>query len=446
MASSVERSSLGGALGWFLVSYGATLLGYFGMNSIGSRMLGPTQFGYFAIALSATNFMGQIALGGANRSGLRDAARMTSPDGPLLERLRGASRAVSVITLPTVGALCGSVTLFLVPESDWWKRAELGLCVGSLIVLSGQLKLWAAYLRGFGHIRLASLLEGRSGGGAAAIIQSVLLLVLLLTVPTAGLAAALTTAALGYLFPVLFAWRTAARYWPKGSQPWRLRTHARGVISRDWRFASAQMSGYLHSNLELLMAGLILPATATSLFGAADRLVVLLAVPLTTLAVVFSPVVARLSLGDPALTEKLLRTGATLATAVTAFAWVPMLLIPGPLLSIVYGNAYRSAGPALSILTVGYLANVATGLTVTTLSMTGNEGSLASIMWLGLLVRFCLAIPAALLFGVTGLAVSEATASLVTILATWQRSRVLTGLNTHVTLRPNVLLLLRTTS
>ena len=243
-----------------------------------------------------------------------------------------------------------------------------------------------------------------------------------------------------------FAWRTTARYWPKASQPWHLRTHARGVISRDWRFASAQTSGYLHSNLELLVAGVILPSTATSLFGAADRLVVLLAVPLTTLAVVFSPVVARLSSADPALTQTLLRTGATLATAVTAFAWVPMLFFPGQLLSIVYGHDYRSAGPALSILTVGYLANVATGLTVTTLSMTGNEGSLASIMWLGLLLRFCLAIPAALLFGVIGLAVTETTASVVTILATWQRSRVLTGLNTHVTLRPNLRLLLRITS
>jgi O-antigen/teichoic acid export membrane protein len=433
-------------LGWFATSYGATLLGYFGLNSIASRMLGPAQFGYFAIALSATSFMGQIALVGANRSGLRDAARMQSNDPALLERLRGASRAVSVVTLPTAGALSGSLTWFLQPDAGWWERAQICFCVGALVVLSGQLKLWAGYLRGFGHIRLASLLEGRSGGAAAAVIQAMLLLLLLVTEPTAGLAAALVMAALGYLIPVLFAWRTAGHHWHTASQPWRLRAHARGVISRDWRFASAQMSGYLHSNLELLMAGVLLPSTATSLFGAADRLVVLLAVPLTTLTIVFSPVVARLSDSDPELTERLLRTGATMATVVTAIAWVPMLLFPGPLLAIVYGHAYRPAALALSILTLGYLANVATGLTVTALSMTDNEGSLASVMWLGLVLRLCLAIPAALLFGVLGLAISEATASVVTILVIWRRSVALTGLNTHLTLRPNVRLLLRTTS
>lgn len=429
---------------WFVLSYCVTLIGYLGVNSISSRMLGRAEFGYFAVALSITTLIGQAGLIGAHRSGLRDAARLEGHDPEMLGMLRNTSRAVGLVTLPFAGAVSGVATWFLVSSEQAATRASLSVAVGMLVLLSGELKLWASYLRGFGRIRLASIFEGRSGGAAVAVIQSGLLLALFLIAPSPGLPAAISVAVLGYLLPVLVAWRFVSRQWAGLHQPWSLRASAHRLLTRDWRFVSAQMSGYVHSNLELWIAGLLLPATATSLFSAADRLVLLLAVPLTTLQLVFAPVVARLGTKDPAVTQSLLRTGATLATVITAVGWIPMLVFPHRLLSIVYGSAFGDAGLALAILTVGYLANAVTGLAVTALAMMDQEGPLATVLWWSALMRLCLAIPAALLFGFEGLAASESIASLLTVAAAWQRTRALTGINTLMTLRPSVRLLLRT--
>lgn len=444
MARSPGRSTLAGSIGWFAVSYAAALVGYVAINALASRMLGPSEFGYFVVALSVTTLVGQLGLMGAHRSALRDAARIAEGDVPQVRRLRAAVRAVSLVTLPVFALLSGLVTWFVLAGQSTSTRLLVAVGIGVLVVMGGQQKLWANYLRGFGHVRLASLLEGRSGGAAVALGQAALLAVLLLAVPAAGLPAALAAAAVGYLLPVLVAWRLVARRWSDVPTPYRPLRDTRDVLVRDWRFASAQVAAYLNTNVELWMAALLLSATATSQFSAADRLVLLLVVPMTSLQVVFSPVVARLGTSDVARTQRLLRTAATGATAVTAIAWLPMLIVPGPLIDLVYGPGYGGASTAVVLLTLGYLVNALTGLSGTTLSMTDHEGAVATTTWLGVALRVVVGVPMALTLGVLGLAAAKAFCSAVVFAALWSRSRSLTGISTHATLRPDLGLLRRT--
>ena len=65
---------------WFSASYGFAILGYLGLSAVAGRWLGPENFGHFVVALNVTGLIAQFGLGGVNRSGLREAARLRGAD------------------------------------------------------------------------------------------------------------------------------------------------------------------------------------------------------------------------------------------------------------------------------------------------------------------------------------------------------------------------------
>jgi O-antigen/teichoic acid export membrane protein len=433
-----------GAVVWFGVAYGVAVVGYLVLNAAAGRMLGPDEFGYFVIALTVSTLVGQVGLLGVHRAGLREAARLEESDIEGFRELRRGVRAVSLVTLPLVSLVTGVVT-FLIGEGSVGVRFATALGVGVLVLLGGQQKIWANYLRGFGQIRLASLLEGRSGGAIVAVTQAVLVVLVWQLAPDVGLAGALGAAAIGYAIPVWWARERVVRLWrhlPVGS---RLLHDVRFVFARDWRFASNQVAVYLNSTVELWLAGLVLSRFDTSMFGAAQRLAMLLVIPLTSLQTVFAPVVSRLIVrDDDNRLEPLLRTGATLATVATAVAWVPMLLAPGLLMTTVFGASFDDAAPILVLLTLGNVANVFVGLCGTVLIMSHHEGVVASVQWGGVIARLGLGVVAALMFGAVGLGVTAATVTVAVYAAMWVTTRKIEGLSTQLTLRPSLRLIKET--
>ena len=181
-----------------------------------------------------------------------------------------------------------------------------------------------------------------------------------------------------------------------------------------------------------------------SQFSAAQRLSVLLAVPLVSLGVVFSPVVSRLVDHDDGRLERLLRTGATAAIGVTAVVWVPMLLAPGWLLGAVYGEAFASAAPILVLLTLGSFANVWSGMCGTALTMSRHESIVATMQWGAVGLRIVVGLASAMIFGVVGLGASAASITAMLYLFLWVMTRRRMGLWTHPTLRPSLRLLRQT--
>ena len=137
---------------------------------------------------------------------------------------------------------------------------------------------------------------------------------------------------------------------------------------------------YLSGAIEIWIAGVVLSSTDASLFSAAQRLALLLALPLTTLQVVVAPVVTRsLAAQQKHRLEQVLRTGATLAAAGSAVVVVPILLFPAQTLELVFGAEFAAADTALLLLTVGLVVNVASGLCGITLTMSHHEGIVAGV-------------------------------------------------------------------
>ena len=440
MIGRPKRLSVGASLVWFGVSYGGAVLGYLLVNSFAARLLGD-EFALFVVAVTASTVVGQLGLFGAHRGGLREAARLTPGDDAVLARLRRWVRAASWVTLPVTAALGGLATWALSGASTDRDAWALGVGTGVLAWLGGQQKLLANFLRGFGQVRVSSLMEGRSGGALAAVFQGFAVGMVLLTLPSLGLVGALGAMSIGLLVPVAAAWLLARRHWahvPAG----RLRFEdVRDVVFANRHFASNLLGGSLNSVLEIWLAGLLLSRLDASLFAASHRLALLLAISVMSLGVVFGPVVSRLQGRDDELLERLVRTGATLASLVTAVLWVPMLLAPGFLLEVVFGDPFRAGAPMLVLLTLGGVANVLTGLCAVALTMSRHEAVVARMQWVGVVARLALGTTGGLLWGGPGLALAAALVSVGMSVSLWRLSIGRLGLKTHPTLRPEPRLL-----
>lgn len=421
------------------MSYGGAVLGYLAVNAFGAALLG-SDFGYFVLAMTLATLLGQLGLMGVHRGGLRDAARMTDGDPAVLGDLRRGVRAVSLLLLPAISLATTAVSyLILVTSQSDTDRLAVAAGMGALVYLGGQQKLWANYLRGFGQVRFASLLEGRSGGVLASACQGVLLGLLLMLRPESGLAEALAALAVGYAIPVVVAWRRVHAVWRDVSVHGSVMRDLIVAVRRYWRFASNLLSGLLNSTAEIYLAAAILIAADASAFSAAQRLSILLVVPMVSLGVVFSPVVSRLVGRDDRTLEVLLRTGATIAVSVTALAWIPMLIVPEQLLRAIYPDQFAAAAaPVLTLLTLSSLATVLSGLCGTALAMSRHENIVGLVQWIAVVVRVPLGAGAAYAFGATGLAASAAAVTACLYATLWLVARRRMGLWTHPTLRPNL--------
>lgn len=452
--TTAGTTSVGGALVWFAASYAVAVLGFLGVSAVAGRWLGPDDLGFFMGALAATTLLAQVGLVGSHRSGLREVARLRAVDDPAaMAGLRNGVRAVCLTTLPAAGALAAAGAWVLAAGQPVADRCGLALATGALVVLGGQQQLWANYVRGLGHIRFASVLEGRSGGALVALAQATCLLLVWRAWPWWGLAGALGAVAAGYLVPVVAARRVVRRRWRGlGGPAPRLLPDLRRTVRRDWRFLSAQVATYLNVSVELWVAVLVLSAVDASMFSAGQRLALLLVLPLTALQVVLAPVVARAGGRDrgrvdgaaAAGLQDLLRTAATAATGLCLLLALPIVVAPELVLRVVYGPGFAGAVPVLLAVSLAALGNVATGMAGTALSMLGREDVAATVQWQGAALRVVLGVPAALVAGLPGLTVSTLTASAFVFTVMWWRTRRTVGLATHATLRPDLSLLRRT--
>ena len=442
-----KRISLLGALRWFAVSYGFAVLGYLVINAVASRWLGLADFTDFVIVLTVSTVLGQLSLVGVHRGGLRDAAVLeqgAGDDAARLRDLRSGARSARLVTLPA-GALVGAAVFYAVTGGDPAQRLVSALCFGLLVHLSGLQKLWANYLRGLGEVRLASLLEGRSGGGVVSIAQALLMVAAWQLVPGSELTGAMVALVLGYAVPVAYSGRRVTRHWRHLPADGGLWGDVTGSVRRSWRFAVNQLSAYLGGNIELWIAALLLIDSQASLFSAAQRLALLLAIPLTSVQVVFAPVAARmLASGDTVRLQRVLRTGGTFAALVSAVLLLPMLTLPGPVLGVVFGSRFEPAATVLFLLTLGIAANVLSGLCGTALTMSHREGFVAGVQATGVAMRILVGGAAAHVFGLTGLAVAATVITALTYLTLWLSARRMLSLWTHPTLRPSLGVLRRT--
>ncbi len=440
-AARPKPLSLMGALAYFAPSYAVSIGANVVLNAAAARALGVADYGYFVLAFTATVLVGQFSLLGVHRSGLREAARADSAEA--VAALRQGVRAILLIPLPLASVATAAV-MWVLRGGDPDDLATAAVS-GFLVFFAGYQKIAANFLRGLGHSRAATLITGRSGGSLIALGQAVCVVLVAWLMPGWGLPGVLAGTAVGYLIPLTWAASVLRRRWPAaGERRHRTLHDLRVVVKRDWKFSMSQTGGFLSSTLELWVAGVVLSGGATSLFAAAHRLSHFLVVPYMAMQVVFGPALARLTAKDEhGHLEPLVRTAATVATLASGVLWLPMVIVPGLVLTGVFGAGFDDAIPALMLLASAYLLNASSGPSSITLSMSHHEGDVAWISWGMMAPRVASGVACAWAWGVTGLAASTAAMAVITYALSWAAARRRVGISTHATLHPDVSLLRR---
>ncbi len=130
----------------------------------------------------------------------------------------------------------------------------------------------------------------------------------------------------------------------------------------------------INSQIGVVLLGLIDAPESAGLYAVAQRGAILIAFPLLALNAALAPRAAGLwSAGRHEELQRLITIGSRAILLLSLPAVLVLVFAGGTLLDLVFGAAFVAGAPALAILALGQLSNVATGSVATVLIMTGNE-------------------------------------------------------------------------
>lgn len=189
--------------------------------------------------------------------------------------------------------------------------------------------------------------------------------------------------------------------------------------SRRWLAAAVGLvllSGALFANSQIgvVMLGLLDETESAGLYAVAQRGALLVAFPLLALNAALAPTAARLwALGDVQQLQRLVTIGTRAVLLASVPIAVVFLFAGETLLGLVFGPAFTDAGSALAILSLGQVANAATGSVATLLMMTGNQSRAALGIVAGLALNLGLGMVLIPAHHAVGAAVAAATGLVV---------------------------------
>ena len=355
-----------------------------------ARLLEPTGFGHYALALSWLNVLAMVATLGTDNGALRFVAQYRI--GGAWAELRGYQLLASRLSL-IVGATLAVVAAFVAVLALQGAAAWTFAIVFMAIPFVAQIAQRQAVLRAYGSVMAALVPEQV----ARPVIMVILLVALATAAPVVapivatgvatGVAPGVTTVVATGVTPLgaaacllgatlcsfaLGRWLLAQRQPPqlKATAPrydtalW-LRTALRlGVFS--WLYA-------LVRQMDLLMVGALSPIQDAGVYAVATRCADIAIFVSLAIDAIIAPMVARLHAeGDRVRLGTLVRRGARIALALTAPTCIALWLA-GPWVLSWFGATYSAGYAPLAILLAGQLLAAATGYGTYLLTMTGRE-------------------------------------------------------------------------
>ena len=359
-----------------------------------ARLLTPQALGTYFLAYSILNVGTSLGALGLTGTVVRLVA-----EGMGLNLFGRVRRVISVVLgVGTLGAL-GVGLAYLLFGDDLAEAvfnapalaAITGLVAGWIMVGTLQGLLGETF-RGFHDIRLATILGGQTTGGGTTGVATVALLTASLfllwlvngqaTLATVVLLAicsgAVTTLVAGWLLH-----RRVTKLPPQTPDEGRKadpKKVLREVLSISLPLLIVTLVMMVRTNGDIWMLGAFLPQGELALYGAANRLVSMVTMPMAIVTAVAPPLIAEMySQGKREDLEHALRSMATLTGIPAWLASMGCIFFAGPILGLVYGNYYREGAVVLALLSIGLFASVCAGSCGIVLAYTGHQKTLMVI-------------------------------------------------------------------
>jgi O-antigen/teichoic acid export membrane protein len=358
-----------------------------------ARLLSRPDFGGYVLALSIVLVASTIGQLGMRYVVVRFVSESIEEDQP--------ERAAGTIIAATVLVFFLAVLTSVVLVSPWgvtFVRDLLGsrglasclLPLSLWVIVSSIAGVQAEVFRAFGRFLPASLFEQACGQLAAL----ALLIGVWLQLGDVTLRAAIWVSALGFLVSVVIAQVLLTRV------VGRL-TRARPIIPRLTTLLAAGVPIMLTSLLlrvvgstaDLWVISAFRSQSDVATYGAAVRLVQVLAAPFVVATSVVSPFIPALNVrGRLADLSRLLRTTATLALIPVLAGSAAFCVAGAKFLTVLFGGHYASGATVLVILAFGLVANVWAGAGGYVLLLTGHQRAMMCITGATALVGIAVAV------------------------------------------------------
>jgi O-antigen/teichoic acid export membrane protein len=184
------------------------------------------------------------------------------------------------------------------------------------------------------------------------------------------------------------------------------------------------------SRSDLLVVGLLLGATDVGVYAAATKSAYLIGFVLVAVNAVIAPKIAPLySDSDKQGLQELVKKGTRLAASIALIATIFMIGFSAQILEL-FGEGFAAARVSLIILSIGQLANAATGPVGYLLNLTGHQRVTALVYSLAALLGVVLAYVLVPTMGFNGAAIGAAMALVFQNLTLYVLVQRYLGLNT----------------
>lgn len=367
-----------------------------------ARLLGAAEFGVYSFVLAGLGLCLILAKVGLDTTLIRLVAEFAVRGDA--GRLRGLVRFART-TGPVLGILVGLSVLILVTSAGEPVDPALyrALVVGVwLLPLAAYSELTGAALRGLRRVGVALAGDGivrPCVAGAGILVlgsawpdavtgSSALLVYLAGTVASLVVTSVILHRVLPKVPPIADA----------------------SDIRRYLRIATSLMlaSGFLVAmySLDTVMLGVLADTTTAGFYGLASRVAIVVLFAINAAQNVAAPMLAGATAsGQPSELRSVVRTLNGLSILAAVPCSILLLVAAEPIMGM-FGREFREAAPALRILVLSQLLNVFTGPTGLVLAMTGQDRSLAVLLFAGLALNALLNLLWIPAYGLVGAAAS----------------------------------------
>lgn len=412
----MKKDLLKGA-SWALVGRFGAALSLLGVHALLARMLPPHDMGMYFLLFSLVSFGAVVAQMGLPKMAVRYIAGA-------FEKCN-YQEIISIVRWAIAGNGFGILvlTVFVLSPLGTW-------CV-SLLIYSNDLKkllllslLWVAALsllqtlaevfRGFHDLRLASVF----GGAVSGSIALVMILVYRQVYGSTNLEQALILSAAAWgiaaLLSLFFVFRKTKSLPIVRSSEDAIRFQTRMLAGTAWPLWLSDILLFVLLQVDLWIVGAFCSDTDTALYGAAARLMILVALPLMLVNAVMQPKVAAAhACGEIKSIEPVLRGAAAVAGVLSLVAFILVVLLGDWGLGVIYGEFYKQAYWVLVILTMGKLLDVLSGSSGVVLAMAGAQRQLFQITVFSAFLMVTLGCVGGIYFGILGVALASMTGLMI---------------------------------
>lgn len=419
------RSGLGKSLVSLLIKVATAGLTYL-MYVILSRLMGGTEYGYFAFGLSLATILAIGANYGQQTAILRYWPEEMVAGRP--EKAREALRAGGAITL-IAGLVITAGLMLLGGLSGAVSHAPvLHLYAAATLILPLALaEYWSSVLRAQGSVWIG--LTPRDIVWRAALPLAVVALWYVGVVLSGWAALLLTAAVLALSLGLQYVFARARRFEiASGTEGLRDYWAAHGKASRWFFLGTVLDSAAL--NMDIIFVGLLVTPAAAGVYFNAFRTAGLLTLFMFAITLVVAPMVAHhYHAGQMRKAQAITALCAWAGFLFSLVVFVGFLLFGEQVMSLFGGDAQTGA-VLLVVLSLGLLVDAATGPSRIVMMMTGHEHAYVQIFGAVIVAGMIVQIPVILQFGVIGAAIVNTLARIAAQLAIAWYSHRRIGLDT----------------